>query len=166
VFGDIPEDLTKCLLSYGKDFSFVIFILKPGNHTYHPFGYMHPLLTDASLKPYLFIPTKHYHSESGIFGRFENGEFKGCKSVKTQNGLDGYADDWDHTIFTTHPKLDSTQNDGVSIVMLAFNRVPWNIFPAEFRPKFHEHLKRWTQKGRWHNEDIVLRVESPKFSSW
>ena len=77
---------------YGNQFGFLVCKLKIGNFDYEPLAYSHnPLIKNN--KPYLFLPSFHYHPHDSLNNSvwfMEN---------NTQQSDNTYADDWSHDVY-------------------------------------------------------------------
>lgn len=129
---DIPDDLERLLgRQYNSEFGFIVCRLKKGNHTYHPFAYMHQKHSCGLL----FLPTLHYHPH----------DRRGMKHIEA---------DWDHLIYTVGTDYDSTSLDGYRYSPKG--TIQYEKLPSEIRWTAKNRMCRRRIYGEKKNEDVWL----------
>jgi len=108
---------------YNKQFGYLVCKLKIGSVDYEPLAYSHDSLSKNN-KPYLFLPSYHYHPHSSnnhssnnhlLNGRWfmENNTHHSYDNTKQDNTNHDniYADDWSHDVYIVNfnPKAEFNQ---------------------------------------------------------
>lgn len=125
---------------YESEFGFILCKLKQGNHSYHPFAYLH----EKHSSGLLFIPTFHYHPHES--------------HIHHEKG------DWDHIIYSVGTDFDTTYLDNYRYRFSEAFRI--HKLPPEIRWIRRHKMSRWTKHGRSKNMDYWIagnlhRVDAP-----
>lgn len=69
---------------YSENFSFIVCKIRD-NAEYHPFGYVHPMLSDNTM----FVPTKHFHNNSEDHADWDHSIYVMNGNINTNSPLRG-----------------------------------------------------------------------------